>query len=246
MRNIIGDLPPGLDKMFQRSIKSIMTLPKPVAQQCLRALYWRVPLNSYELIEAVAIGEMDDTWNPTRVLPHLMAITDNCANLISLVNHWDCTDQVHLYHPSVKDFLVQSPTLFSSVLPASIPAKKHDLFLLAENCLKYLSIASTSHPIFFLHASQNFAYYLRGAAKHSRKLCDLFIKVIKLDVEPVILSRYKLSSTCKYVFFLLEVLFHISHLSQLIRLCNPYCCGTASPRDAPGAASNALACRDIS
>ena len=209
MRNAVGELPPGLGQTFMRSIDSINALPGPTANQCLRTLYWlasaRVPLNSSELIEAVAIDDMDSTWDPNRVVTDPTVIINHCANLVSMENAND--QDVHLFHPSVKDFLVQHPALFAPTLPKSITPNERCLqFLPARDCLKYLSIVSHNQTHFFLHSSQNFTHYLRGAAGSSKHLSNLFIAVVQSVIARDIFVQYKFSSTCECV-FRLELLF---------------------------------------
>jgi hypothetical protein len=200
MRRAVKELPPGLDKTFKRSIDSIMALPDSTARQCLRALYWlayaRVPLSSSKLIEAIAIGDMEGTWDPDRIMTpqDLTTIAYNCANLISLEEDGD----VHLCHSSVKDFLVQHSMLFSMVLPKSITPNNSSIrFLLAHDCLRYLSIVPNSQAIFFGHVSQHLTYYLRGAAMYAKDLRDSFVAIVGTVVARDILNRYKCSPTCK-------------------------------------------------
>jgi hypothetical protein len=192
MLEAVGELPPGLGETFSRSINSIKKLPVRTSRQCIRALYWlaftRVPLTCRELVEAVAIGDMEDTWDTARVLPDPVPIVNKCANLISVRK--GSSNQVHLYHPSVKDFLVQCPELF-----ADIPQ-----FLVARDCLKYLSLIPSRLPNFFVHASQHFAYYLRGLLQHNKDLQDLFITVTTSVIAQDVLGHYKFTSTCECVF----------------------------------------------
>jgi hypothetical protein len=204
MRRAVKELPPGLDKTFMRSIDSIMALPECTARQCLRALYWlayaRVPLSSSKLIEAIAIGDMDGTWDPDRIMTpqDLTTIAYNCANLISLEKEDGDERDVHLCHSSVKDFLVQHSMLFSMVLPKSITPNNSSIrFLLAHDCLRYLSIVLNSQTIFFGHVSQHLTYYLRGTAMYAKDLCDSFVAIVGTVVARDILRHYKCSPTCK-------------------------------------------------
>ena len=200
VQNAVGELPPGLCQTFMRSMDSINALPGATSRQCLRALYWlacaRRPLTSTELMEAIAIDDMDEAWDPTRVVSDPTVIINYCANLISPENGTD-NQRVRLFHPSVKDFLVDHPTLFVPMLPRAVTPDHYGLqFLLARDCLKYLTIVSHKPALFLPHSSQNFSHYLRNAGAYGQHLADLFIAVVRSAIAQDVFAYYKCSLPC--------------------------------------------------
>jgi hypothetical protein len=113
------------------------------------------PLSLAELVEAVAIDEMGNTWDPQRVVTEGLVLVDSCTNL--LVTHDGQTNRgvkglvVQLIHASVHDFLTSDPKLFDTTLPQYhvYPLQQAHIHT-AKDCFRYftsLSRDDESHPL---------------------------------------------------------------------------------------------------
>jgi hypothetical protein len=155
-----------------------------------RVLRWVVcavrPILLVELMEAVAIDEMADTWDPERVVNDGQSLIDNCAHLA--ITHdapWVSLPVVQLIHPSVYDFLIRNPDFFGTTLPQyHVYPLEQAHASLARDCLRYLTTLSrgTTHN-----------HYIVGIwlfhARESGQLSRILSKTFKSRASPNPTSR---------------------------------------------------------
>jgi hypothetical protein len=143
------DLPQGLPATFIRCLTKIHARVPSSRDRLKRALRWVVcatrPLSLDELAEALAVEEMQDTWDTEKVVSVPESIVDDCANLLIIV-HEQTDDSsrtvVKLIHASVRDFLISTPG--SSEIPLQqyhVPLEDGHI-VLARQCFKYFTAFS--------------------------------------------------------------------------------------------------------
>lgn len=149
IRNVLQELPRGLDKTYERSLLRINSLGRRRAARCRLVLQWiiaaRSPLGPSELSEAVAIAEMDDgCWQTDRIVNDPQALVDDCAGLCALDEFG-----VQLVHASVRDFLCSSklPQIPEGLGPYRFRLPQLHLRV-AELCCRYirLTLKQQAHP----------------------------------------------------------------------------------------------------
>lgn len=139
LRQKIKDIPQGLDKQYETSLKRIVERPPSIRNLALKILLWitnaRRPLQRAELLEVLAVEpgmtsltEEDRIFNDNKFSHH-------CSDLIVL----DSNEDYHLLHSSLKDFLTQRP-IGSHEIPVEYSRLQEDAEkILGETCLTYLN-----------------------------------------------------------------------------------------------------------
>ena len=156
---------------------------QPSRERLKRVLLWVVcsarPLSVSELADAVAIDEMDDIWDPDKVVFDKEGIVDDCGHLLIIRNEHlnvNSNDEatIQFIHASVRDYLSSNPALFYTPLlqgtrfPASDPSHFHSSLSqyhvyplqqgharVARDCLKYLMLCRGESERYF----NNFMLY---------------------------------------------------------------------------------------
>ena len=102
-----------------------------------------------ELSDAVAVPDMQQSWDRSRCLNKPISLIEDCFHLVH------CTDisgnpgdaKVQLIHSSVKEFLLQDPMVLGSSLTGyhiyPLPGAQ---VTIAEDCLKYLHLIAIEPP----------------------------------------------------------------------------------------------------
>jgi len=184
IRLALKHLPQGLDKTFIRSLKKIDELPSSSRERLKRVLRWVVcaqrPLHLSELIEAVAIDEMADTWDPEKVVNDQNSLIYDCAHLLITHDGWF----VQLIHDSVYNFLTSSPGLFDTPLPLyHVYPVGHAHAHIARNCFRYFTSLFYNDQA-LTHQSYFISYWLAHtweSGEQSQIFADLFNTRISQD-----------------------------------------------------------------
>jgi hypothetical protein len=140
------DLPQGLHATFIRCLTKIHAHSS--RDRLRRALRWVVcatrPLTLAELADAVAIEEMQDSWDVEKVVSNPETIVDDCANLLVIPTRYQnrpvVESHVKLIHDSVRDFLISNPNLSENLLRQYHVHPLQDAHTdLARQCFKYFT-----------------------------------------------------------------------------------------------------------
>ena len=199
IRNAIKSLTRGLFSTFTRSLQSIDSLPTPRLARAQRVLRWVVcaehPMSLHELSEAVAVHDMEQSWDRSRCVNKPISLIEDCFHLVH------CTDisgksrdaKVQLIHSSVKEFLLQNPVALSSSLTGyHIYPLPDTQVTIAEDCLKYLrliarGIAPCNHTFqsledrhpFLTYASEFWPQHLRASGSSGEKCVITFCEFMQ-------------------------------------------------------------------
>ncbi len=198
IRNALQSLTRGLHPTFTRSLQSIDCLPAPRLARAKRVLRWVVcaehPMSLHELSEAVAVHDMQQSWDKSRCVNKPISLIEDCFHLVH------CTDisgksrdaKVQLIHSSVKEFLLQNPTVLGSSLTGyHIYPLPDAQVTIAEDCLKYLQLIAQSghrsdrfqfiedrHP-FLTYASEFWPQHLRASGSSGEKSVSMFCEFMQ-------------------------------------------------------------------
>lgn len=202
IRNALQSLTRGLHPTFTRSLQSIDCLPAHRLARAKRVLRWVVcaehPISLHELSEAVVVHDMQQLWDKSRCVNKPISLIEDCFHLVH------CTDisgksrdaRVQLIHSSVKEFLLQNPTVLgSSLTDYHIYPLPGAHVTIAEDCLKYLQLIAQSvhqsvytvdmsqpvedcHP-FLPYASEFWPQHLRASGSSGEKSVSIFCKFME-------------------------------------------------------------------
>jgi hypothetical protein len=200
IRNSIQSLTRGLYPTFTRSLKSIDCLPAPRLARVQRVLRWVVcaqhPMSLHELSEAVAVHDMEQSWDRSRCVNKPISLIEDCFHLVH------CTDisrdaKVQLIHASVKEFLLQNPVLLgSSLMGYHIYPLPDAQVAIAKDCLKYLQLIAQPvkgssetksetihilqyrHP-FLAYAGEFWPQHLRASGSSGENCVFMFCKFMQ-------------------------------------------------------------------
>ena len=139
IRKALKDLPQGLDAIFIRSLQKIHRLHPLSRDRVRRALRWIVCASGLiklsELVDSVAIDEMDTKWDDARVVSDPHSLVDDCAGLVTVIGEF-----VHITHATVRDFLTSEPKLYSDTLPQYHIYPTHETYyILAKDCMRFFT-----------------------------------------------------------------------------------------------------------
>ncbi|KAI0040264.1 hypothetical protein FA95DRAFT_1611941 [Auriscalpium vulgare] len=125
LRVALQSLPSGISAMFIRALQDIEALPPQRRERVRRLFRWLACspqlVTLANLMVAVVIDDMDDTWDVSRCITHPSSLLADCGNLVKatrpdylddygdeahrlLTSHW-----IQFVHASVKEFLVSRP-----------------------------------------------------------------------------------------------------------------------------------------
>jgi hypothetical protein len=200
----LKDLPQGLDRTFIRSLKKIDALPLSTRERQKRVLRWVAcaagPIRLVDLMEAVAIDEMADTWDPERVVNDGQSLINDCTDLVITYDDakWSNLPVVQLIHPSVYDFLTRNPVFFGTTLPQyHVYPLEQAHASLARDCLQYLTTLSrgTIHNYYIVRSWQDHA-------RESGKLSEILSNTFKSRAAPNPTSRWIIFPNVTHVKFI--------------------------------------------
>ena len=204
-RNAIQSLTRGLHPTFTRSLQSIDRLPPTRLARAKRVLRWVVcaehPLSLRELSDAVAVPDMQRSWDRSRCVNKPISLIEDCFHLVH------CTDisgnsgdtKVQLIHSSVKEFLLQDPVVLGSSLTGyHIYPLPDAQVTIAEDCLKYLHLIAPEvlqgiypvgiyqhiedrHP-FLTYASEFWPQHLRASGSSGEKSVFMFCEFMQTSL----------------------------------------------------------------
>lgn len=146
-------------------------------------------MNLHELSEAVAVHDMQQSWDMSRCVNKPITLIEDCFHLVH------CTDvsgksqdaKVQLIHSSVKEFLLQNPTVLgSSLMGYHIYPLPDAQVAIAEDCLKYLQLIAQRihwngiyrHP-FLAYASEFWPRHLRASGSSGEKCVSTFCEFMQ-------------------------------------------------------------------
>ncbi|KAH8999495.1 hypothetical protein EDB92DRAFT_2081633, partial [Lactarius akahatsu] len=198
IRNALRTLTRGLHPTFTRSLQSIDRLPALRLARAKRVLRWVVcaeyPMNLHELSEAVAVHDMQQSWDKSRCVNKPISLIEDCFHLVH------CTDlsgksrdaKVQLIHSSVKEFLLQNPMVLGSSLAGyHIYPLPDAQVIIAEDCLKYLQLIARSvhqsemsqimedrHP-FLSYAIEFWPQHLRASGPSGERNVSIFCEFVE-------------------------------------------------------------------
>lgn len=96
-------------------------------------------------MDAVALDEMDSTWDDARVVTDAQSLIDDCANLVTVVNGF-----VRVIHASVRDFLISKPESHRNTLPQYHIYPIHEAhYILTQNCVRFFTTFQDRCPLLF-------------------------------------------------------------------------------------------------
>jgi hypothetical protein len=132
-------LPQGLDKLYELSMRRVLDQDEFVSARALKILLWTVnakrALSQTELLEALAIQsdmtELDD--NNENKIHDDIGFAAECGDLVVLVD-----GHYHLLHSSLKDYLETLPICGSTPVEEYRLMQRDGARILAETCLTYL------------------------------------------------------------------------------------------------------------
>jgi hypothetical protein len=201
-RNAIQSLTRGLHPTFTRSLRSIDSLPPTRLARAKRVLRWVVcaehPMSLRELSDAVVVPDMQQSWDRSRCVTKPITLIEDCFHLVH------CTDIsgnsggaiVKLIHSSVKEFLLQNPTVLGSPLTDyHIYPLPDAQVTIAEDCLKYLRLIAPEvlqgiYPVgiyqhiedrypFITYASEFWPRHLRASGSSGEKSVSIFCEFMQ-------------------------------------------------------------------
>ncbi|KAH9041801.1 ankyrin repeat-containing domain protein [Lactarius hengduanensis] len=146
-------------------------------------------MSLHELSEAVAVHDMQQSWDMSRCVNKPITLIEDCFHLVH------CTDvsgksqnaKVQLIHSSVKEFLLQNPTVLgSSLMGYHIYPLPDAQVAIAEDCLKYLQLIAQRihwdgidrHP-FLAYASEFWPRHLRASGSSGEKSVSTFCEFMQ-------------------------------------------------------------------
>ncbi|KAI0044299.1 hypothetical protein FA95DRAFT_291922 [Auriscalpium vulgare] len=135
LRVALQSLPLGLSATFNRALQDVEALTPQRREHVRRLFRWLAcsskPPQVREIMDAVVIDDMDDTWDESRRITQPSSLLADCGNLVKAAPSLDDdSDQAALLlastlqfaHASVKEFLVSKA---SSLAEAPLPAYHH-------------------------------------------------------------------------------------------------------------------------
>lgn len=201
-RNAIQSLTRGLHPTFTRSLLSIDSLPPNRLARAKRVLRWVVcaehPMSLRELSDAVVIPEMQQSWDRTRCINKPVTLIEDCFHLVHCIDISGNSGEakVKLIHSSVKEFLLQNPTVLGfSLTGYHIYPLPDAQVTIAEDCLKYLQLIApeelrNSYPVgiyqqiedrhpFLTYASELWPQHLRASGSSGEKSVFTFCEFMQ-------------------------------------------------------------------
>lgn len=147
MNDVLGDLPEGLNEIYNRSLRNI---PKHLKQRAIKllqfALFSEKPLSEKETIDALAV-DIGCPFNKRNRLKSLMAIYHALTSLVELRSDERTKETyVQLAHASVRDFLLsETPEIPGAPSQCFSRTEKGTVIVLV--CLSYLgSVCNIPQP----------------------------------------------------------------------------------------------------
>lgn len=205
-RNAIQSLTRGLHPTFTRSLLSIDSLPPNRLARAKRVLRWVVcaehPMSLRDLSDAVVIPDMQQSWDRSRCINKPVTLIEDCFHLVHCTgisgNSGDA--KVKLIHSSVKEFLLQNPTVLGSSLTGyHIYPLPDAQVTIAEDCLKYLRLIAPEelsspsstfrvyeeiegHHPFLTYASEFWPQHLRASGSSGEKSVFMFCEFMQTSL----------------------------------------------------------------
>ncbi|KAF9872988.1 ankyrin unc44 [Colletotrichum karsti] len=135
MSNAMENATEGLDDLYRQDIQRILAKPSRfIRERAMNALLWitnsRRPLFKAELIEALSVKRGRRGLTVRQRLSSSIPLCTECADLI-----FEKDGTFHLYHPSLKDFLVAE----YQTIPGYDALQRNADERIAEVCLTYLN-----------------------------------------------------------------------------------------------------------
>lgn len=147
VNDVLGDLPEGLNEIYNRSLRNI---PKHLKQRAIKllqfALFSEKPLSEKETIDALAV-DIGCPFNKRNRLKSLMAIYHALTSLVELRSDERTKETyVQLAHASVRDFLLsETPEIPGA--PSQCFSRTEGGTVIVLVCLSYLgSVCNIPQP----------------------------------------------------------------------------------------------------
>ena len=145
IRIALESLPPGIDKTLVRALELIDAKPNAHRLRMVLMLVCcaTTPLTLPQLVEGVAVEEMNGSWDSSRVVNDMMSLVDDCANLLICVPSGYGPELyiVQPFHACVKEFLLSYPgRMTGSLAKYSLHPASQTHVHLAKLCLSYLNL----------------------------------------------------------------------------------------------------------